>query len=187
MDRLHLVHAPEVGVGPQLLVAGHGQHEGVPGHAHGVPPARALPLPATLLAAPEALLDPVAAGVQGRVGVRRQGVGQQKPGLPLALGVQHHQRAGQGVAPESRARAQPERARTTAQGPVRDPVAAGWSEGDVQRVAQDGMPAQFPNPRPQLAAAQPLAAQDVHRCPGRDTGASRHSRRPKWATQELWA
>ena len=45
---------------------GYGQNQAVPSHAHGIHVTRALP--AAPLATPEALLNPVAAGVQGRVG-----------------------------------------------------------------------------------------------------------------------
>ena len=76
-------------------------------------------------------------------------------------------------------RAQPERARTAAQGPRRHPLAAGRAEGDVGRVAQDGMPAQGHNLPPQIPAAQPLVAQHVHPRP------LRHRRRqqPQQATE----
>ena len=83
---------------------GHGQDQQVPGHAHGVRATRAAPLPAAPLEAAEALLDPVAAGVEGGPGVRRRGVGQQDPGVLAIPGVQHNQRAGQGVLAEGLAR-----------------------------------------------------------------------------------
>ena len=99
--------------------------------------------------------------------MRRRGVGQQDPGLLAILGVQHDQRAGQGLLAEGLARPHPKRARPAAQRPYRHPVAAGWAEGDMRRVAQDGMPAQLPEPCPQGAAVQPPVAEEVHRHPGR--------------------
>ena len=95
--------------GAGLLVAGaigdgqergHGQDQQVPGHAHGVRTARAAPLPAAPLETPEALFDPVAAGVEGGLGVPGRGIGQQDPGLLAVLVVQHDQRAGQGLPTE---------------------------------------------------------------------------------------
>ena len=79
----------------------------------------------------------------------------------MALGMEHNQGAGQGLLPEGRG-PHPQRARTAAQGPGRHPLAAGRPEGDVGRIAQDGMPAQVHNLLPQVPAAQPPVAQDVH-------------------------
>ena len=62
----------------------------MPSHAHRVPPARAVPLPAASLETPETLFNPVAAGVEVNVGRRRRGVGQQKPKLLVAPDMRYH-------------------------------------------------------------------------------------------------
>ena len=95
------------------------------------------------LQTPEALFDPVAAGIQGGLRLRHRGVGQQHPGLPLTIGVPHNQGGVQGRVTESLPGAHPQAARP------RDQRAHGhaWGltlglKGDVGRVAQAGMPTQ---------------------------------------------
>ena len=83
---LRFLAARAVGHGQQ---GGHRQHQPVAAHPGGVPAARLVPLPADGFQAPEALLDPVAAGIQGGLRLCHRGVGQQYPGLLLTVGVQH--------------------------------------------------------------------------------------------------
>ena len=51
--------------------------------------------------APEALLNPIAAGMQGGLRLCHRGIGQQHPGLRLTVGLQHNQGALQRLVAES--------------------------------------------------------------------------------------
>ncbi len=149
-------------------------------HARGIQAARPVPLPTQRVPdgfqAPEALLNPVAAGIQGGLRLCYRRVGQQHPGLLLTHGVQHTPTgppgAVQGLVPERPAGAHPQitrsrdqRARWHAWGLARG------LKGDVGLVAQAGMPTQrVPegyNLRPQVAAAQPLVTEHMYRHRGR--------------------
>ena len=99
---------------------GHRQHQPVAAHTGyplgGVPAARLVPLPTQRVPdgfqAPEALFDPVAAGIQGGLRLCHRGVGQQHPGLRLTVGVQHNQSAVQRLVAESLPGAHPQAARS---------------------------------------------------------------------------
>ncbi len=92
VPRLRFLAARAVGHGQQ---GGNRQHQPVAAHTRGVQAARLVPLPTQRvpdgLQAPEALLNPVAAGIQGGLRLRHRRVGQQHPGLRLTVGVQHNQ------------------------------------------------------------------------------------------------
>ena len=78
--------AGAVGYGQQ---GGNRQHQPMAACRGGVQAARLVPIPADGLQAPEALLHPIAAGIPGGLRMRHRRVGQQHPGLRLAVGVQH--------------------------------------------------------------------------------------------------
>ena len=85
---LRFLAARAVGHGQQ---GGNRQHQPVAAHARGIQAARLVPLPADGFQAPEALLNPIAAGIQGGLRLCHRRVGQQHPGLRLTVGVQHNQ------------------------------------------------------------------------------------------------
>ena len=167
---LGFLPARAVGHGQQ---GGNGQHQPVAAHARGIQAARLVPLPADGLQTAEALLNPVAAGIQGGLRLRHRRIGQQHPGLRLPVGVQHTPTGlpgtVQGLVPERPAGAHPQIARARDQRAHRHALAlARGLKGDVGLVAQTGMPAQSHHLRPQVAAAQPLVTAPRHR--------SRHGR-----------
>ena len=96
VPRLRFLAARAVGHGQQ---GGNRQHQPMAAHARGVQAARLVPLPTQGvpdgLHPPEALLNPVAAGIQGGLRLRHWRVGQQYPGLRLTVGLQHNQGTGQ--------------------------------------------------------------------------------------------
>ena len=158
-----LFTAGAVGDGQQR---GHGQDQPVPGHAHEVRAVRAAPLPA----APPGPRKPCSIQwrqAQGRPRCAPAGCRSAGPRAPRNPGRAAQSACRAGDPPRRPRPPHPKRARSAAQRPHRHPGAAGWAEGDVRRVAQDGMPAQLPDPCPQVAAVQPPVAEDVHRHPGR--------------------
>ena len=140
---LRVLTARTVGHGQQ---SGNRQHQPVAAHTGGVPAAGLVPLPTQRvpdgLQAPEALLNPVAAGIQGGLRLCHRGIGQQHSGLRLTVGVQHHQSALQRLVAESPPGAHPQPARSRDQRAHRHALGLALGlKGDVGRVAQAGMPA----------------------------------------------
>ena len=110
-------------------------------HTGGVQTAGLVPLPADGLEAPEALLNPVAAGIPGGLRLGHRGIGEQYPGLRLTIGVQHNQGAVQGRVAEGAPGAHPQVARSRDQRAHRYALSLACGlKGDVGRVAQAGMP-----------------------------------------------
>ena len=107
--RFRFLAARAVGHGQQ---GGNRQHQPMAAHTGGVQAARLVPLPADGLQAPEALLNLVAAGIQGGLRLRHRRVGQQHPGLRLTVGVQHNQGALQGLVAEGPPGAHPQATRS---------------------------------------------------------------------------
>ncbi len=160
---LGFLPARAVGHGQQ---GGNRQHQPVAAHTDGVQAARLVPLPADGLQAPEPLLNPIAAGIQGGLRLRHRRVGQQHPGLGLTVGLQHDQGAVQGLVAESPAGAHPQAARSRDQRAHRYTLGLALRlKGDAGRVAQAGMPAQSHNLRPQFTTAQPLVTEYMHLAP----------------------
>ena len=112
-------------------------------HARGVQAAGLVPLLADGFQDMEALLNPVAPGIQGGLRLRHRRVGQQHPRLRLSVGLQHHQSAVRRRVTENQPSAHLQAARS------RDQRAHGNAplglalrpKGVVGLVAQAGMPA----------------------------------------------
>ena len=175
--RLGFLPARAVGYGQP---GGNRQHQPMAAHAGyplgGLQAAGLVPLPADGLQAPEALLNPVAAGIQGGLRLRHGRVGQQYPGLRLTVGLPHAPTGPpstvQRLRAEGPAGAHPQVARSRDQRAHCYALALALRlKGDMGRVAQAGMPTQrVPerhNLRPQVPTAQPLVTEHMHRHRGR--------------------
>ena len=119
---LRVLAARAVGHGQQ---GGNRQHQPMAAHTRGVPAAGLVPLPAYRFEAPEALFDPIAAGIQGGLRLRHRGVGQQHLGLRLTVGLQHNQGTGQRLVAEGAPGAPPQAARSRDQRAHRARVGSG--------------------------------------------------------------
>ncbi len=178
MAGLRVLAARTVGHGQ---LGGQRQHQPVAAHPRPegsrIPAAGLVPLPTQGvpdgLQNPEALLNPVAADIQGRLRLRHRGVGQ-----PHLTGVVQYTPKGplgglQRRVPESPPGTYPQVARSRNQRAHRDELRLACGlKGDVGRVTQAGMPAQRapqgPILRPQVpTTAQPLVTEHRHRHRGR--------------------
>ena len=90
MPHRGILAARAVGQGQQ---GGDGLHQPVATHADRVPAARHVPFPASRFQPAKALFNPVSAGIQGGLRLCHGRVGQQYPGLCLAIGLPHNQSA----------------------------------------------------------------------------------------------